>query len=111
MADLAKAAVVFNRRAEIGDRTGKLIGKLIDATCTLVAMGTATNKIPASVLGLTEIYEVRSCRADGNTLLLASPSYDGTYVNLYDVSGATDATRDDPVDITDTIRLIVIGRE
>lgn len=111
MSDLAKSAVTINRRWPIGDRTQKLVGKAIDATCVLDGQGTATNKITAAVLGLSKVDVVRSCVTDGNTALLASPSYDRTYINLYNIEVATDGDRADPVDITDTIRLIVEGRE
>jgi len=111
MANLAASAVTINKRWPLGDRTQKLVGKVIDATCVLTGQGTATNKITAAVLGLSKVYSVKACITDGNTALFASPSYDLTYINLYDVSGATDGTRDDPVDITDTIRLIVEGKE
>lgn len=111
MANLAASAVTVNKRWPLGDRTQKLVGKVIDATCVLTGQGTATNKITAAVLGLSKVYAVKACIADGNTLLLASPSYDLTYINLYNMANATDATRVDPVDITDTIRLIVEGKE
>lgn len=110
MASLAAGAVSIQRVQYLGDRTQKSTGKLVDAILTLTGQGGATNKILASVLGLSEIYEVRKCVTDGNTALLASPSYDGTYLNLYDVTNATDASRANPADITDTIRVIVVGR-
>ena len=111
MADLAASAVVFNRRYPLGDRTQKLVGKVVDATLTLDGQGTATNKITAAVLGLTEIWSVRSARRDGDTHISAIPSYDGAYILLFNMANATDATRVDPVDVTDTIRIIVEGRE
>lgn len=111
MANLANSAVAIQRRWAIADRSGKLVGKVVDAILTLTGQGTATNKILASSLGLSEIWAVKSCRADGDTLQLASPSYDGTYLLLYDVENATDASRSDPADVTDTIRVIVEGRE
>lgn len=110
MADLAASAVSRQRVWVEGDRSGKLVQKCVDAILTLTAQGTTTNKITAAVLGLSKIYEAQAI-TDGNTLLIARPSYDGTNLLLFDVSGATDATRDDPVDITDTIRVIVRGKE
>lgn len=111
MANLAASGVTINKSFPIADRTGKLVGKVMDLTLVLSTMGSATNKITAAVLGFTEIWAVRSARRDGNTHISVLPSYDGTELYVFAMENATDATRVNPVDISDTIRVIVEGRE
>jgi len=72
--------------------------------------GGATNTILASALGFTTIRECSIVQTDDNSAAyLGAPSYDGTKLFLYDMSGATDATRDAPADVDDVVRCIVKG--
>ena len=111
MADLAASAVTVNDIWWDGDRFGKQKWLVKDMTLVLTGQGTDTNSILASTLGFSEIHQIVTCIADDDRIQPASPSYDLEKVLLYNVEVATDANRADPVDITDTIRLIVKGKE
>ncbi len=72
----------------------------------LAAMGTATNTIPASALGLTFIDECSPLIMSDNTIIVvATPSYDGTLLLLKAIATAA------PADYTGTFRCIVKGRK
>ena len=109
MATLAASAVtVRDSWYEGGVPTKKT--KVKSLTLVLTGHGGATNTILASTLGFTTIREVSLVQTDDNSAVyVGAPSYDGTKLFLYDMSGATDATRDAPADITDTVRCIVKG--
>jgi len=109
MADLAQSAVTIERAWTEGGPSGKDLS-CRQVTLVLTAQGTLTNKIPAAVLSLQKIEQASPAQTDDNSALyLAAPSYDGANLLLYDVSNGTDATRDAPADITDTLRLVVKG--
>ena len=110
MAVVTASAVTRVKSWEEGDRSQKLNQRCIEATVILVAQGDGTDYIPASVFGLTYIREVGSCISDGDTLVVAQPSYDGTKLLLFNMADATDATRVSPAVFTDTIRVVVKGR-
>lgn len=105
MADLAQSAVSVNVRYKtVAAYDG--IRKKVDATLTLTGHGGNTNKIPASLFGMSRIEAVHSARS--STLqYVSAPSLDGSYLTLCLVQGATGA----PADITDTVRLVVEGIE
>lgn len=103
MADLATSGVTLISEWTEGSKNGRLLGcrKL---ELVLSAMGSATNKITAAVLGFTKIVDASPASADGNDhIYVAAPSYDGTLLLLK--ASATDA----PADITDTVRIVVRG--
>lgn len=110
MATLAASAVtVRDSWYEGGPPTLKKT-KVKSLTLVLTGHGGATNTILASTLGFTTIREVSAVQSDDDSVVtLGAPSYDGTKLFLYDLSNATDATRDAPTDITDTVRCIVKG--
>lgn len=109
MATLAQSAVTIRDSWWEGGIPAKKT-KVLSVTMVLTGHGGATNTILASVFGLTTIREVTPVQTDDNSAVyLGAPSYDGTKLFLYDLSGATDATRDAPADITDTVRCIVKG--
>jgi hypothetical protein len=85
--------------------------KVAHLELALTGQGGATNTISASVLGFTTILKSGPVQTDDNSAVyMAAPSYDGKKLFLYDLSNVTDATRDAPADITDTVRLVVEGR-
>lgn len=108
MADLAASAVTIERAWTEGGTAGKLVS-CREVTLVLTAQGTEANKILASVLELTKIEQAHGFRTSANKLIVASPSYDGSQLLLFDVQNATDASRDDPADFTATIRGVVKG--
>lgn len=77
----------------------------------LTGQGGAANTISAANFGFNTIFEVSLVQTDDNSAVYAAaPSYDGTKLFLYDLSNATDASRDAPADITDTVRFVIKGR-
>ena len=111
MADLAASAVTINDTWWDGDRWGKNKWLCRDVTLVLTGQGTDSNSITAAILGFSEIHQIDACMADDDRIQPGSPNYARTKILLYNVEVATDANRADPVDITDTIRLIVKGKE
>lgn len=106
MANLASSAVTVNRRFKtVGCQDGNLV--VVDATLVLTGQGGLTNKIPKGLFGLSTILEVSSVRGDDSTLYLGAPSYDGENVVLV----TNQAANGTPADVTDTIRLLVSGKE
>lgn len=80
------------------------------ATLTLGGQGTATNKIPASALGLSRITNSGGFVKSDNTVIVPSvPSADGSMLLLLAVTNATDATRAAPADFTGTFTGFVEG--
>lgn len=103
MSDLAKSAVTHLDNYNDGGITGKK-WSANKVQLVLTGQGTATNKILASVLGLTKIERASEFTADGDDhIYVAAPSYDGSFLLLK--ASATDA----PADITDTVRGTVWG--
>lgn len=102
MANLAASGVTF-----VDTWQEAYAGKFLKArkvTMVLSSMGTVTNNIPASVLGLNTIIECSPLINDGNDLVIvASPNYDGTLLLLK--AAGTNA----PADYTDTFRCVVRG--
>jgi len=109
MAALASSAVtVYKSGYQVMLGGARLTIKRL--TLVLTGQGGSTNTIDASTLGFTEMLACSNATADDNGFLYpAMVSYDGSKIHLIDVSNATDATRDVPSDITDTIRITVTG--
>lgn len=110
MADLASSAVTILKSWTEGGTNGRQYScrrvKLV-----LTGQGTTTNAIPASVLLLTTILECSNfITSDDGFIYLASPSVDGSELYLADMSVATDAVRDVPVDVTATLYGVVKGQ-
>ena len=108
MADLAESAVVVEKAWTEGDIAGKRVS-CRQVTLTLTAQGTEANKITAAVLQLRVIEQASVFLTSANKLVVASPSYDGSQLLLFDVQNVTDASRDDPADFTATVRGVVKG--
>lgn len=103
MANLAASAVTVVDNYTEGGANGKKYS-VYDLTLVLVAMGTATNKIQASVFGLATIQRCSLAIDSANVAVYpTSPSYDGTLVLIG--GGASNA----PQDITATIHITVWG--
>lgn len=103
MGDLAASAVTLIAEWKDGGIHNKnFVAKKLQLVLT--GQGGSTNKILAETLGLTKIAYASPASADGDDhIYVASPSYDGSYLQLK--ASATDAL----ADITDTVRLIVWG--
>lgn len=109
MADLTQTAVEVLDQWVVGDRTQKIVRKVKRVKLSLTGQGTVANKIPASVFNFTHVHEAYNVITDGNTLLHASPSFDGSRLLLFNPNQATDANRGNPADITDTVIVTVVG--
>lgn len=108
MADLGPSAVVVNRAWSEGGTTGKeLVAK--DVTLTLTGQGSTTNKINAATLGFTILEQATGFRRDDSTLIVCRPSWNGSVLLCYDMKNVTDASRENPADVTDVIRGVVKG--
>jgi hypothetical protein len=116
MADLATTNFTVDETWYEGDKTGKerVLCKRVDIT-TGTAGGTS-NQIPASVFGMSEIYEVSQrgqSNADaGNYLFM--PDYAGENIIAINLEQSTDANRGDPADVafaTFQTKLIIRGKE
>lgn len=82
MANLASTAVTNrNTYYDYVQGQGKITTRQL--TLALTGQGDATDKILASVLGLSKIYECSPLVKDDNTLIIvAAPSADGTFLLL-----------------------------
>lgn len=106
MANLAASAVTINASYNTGEFFGAR-QRYVNATCVLTGQGGATNKIPASVFGLSKIRTVLLCVGSDNVIYVAAPLYDESGVGISLVNGASGA----PADLTATVRLVVTGNE
>jgi hypothetical protein len=108
MSNLAASAVTVLRSWLEGGITGKEF-VCLQVSLVLTGQGGATNKILASVLGLTKVYEVSNGVASDNSLVVpAAPSADGSFILL---GGVVDTgIAQDPGDLTGvTVTLTVKG--
>jgi hypothetical protein len=79
-------------------------------TLVLSSQGGATNTVDASTLGFTDILGSTMAQKSDDALALPTcPSYDGSKLFFYNPANATDASRDDPADVTGTFRVLVWG--
>lgn len=103
MANMASTAVTLRDNYALMSGSGQKYS-VREVTLVLVAMGGATNTIPASALGMSFISGVTTFIKDDNvTQIPASPSYDGSLILLNDGAlGVADATG--------TFRTTVTGR-
>ncbi|PCJ80636.1 MAG: hypothetical protein COA57_14865 [Flavobacteriales bacterium] len=107
MADLAASAVTVIRNW----LTGGIANKdqwAAQVSCALVAMGSATNKIPATAFGLTRIEQVSGLAWDETNSRAYGLTTDGTNVYVINLEGATDADRGNAVDHTTTVLTFTI---
>lgn len=102
MADLAASAVTVLKTKYMGTKKEILVK---ECTVVLSAQGTATNKILASILGLTYFQGISVfTKSDNTEVVLGVPSYDKTFLILK--AAATNA----PADFTGTYRAEISGR-
>lgn len=99
MAAIPSSYITFNRSWEVGDRGAKKqqIESLITITipkAVSTAYGDGTATIPASALRLTKIERASVFVDSADNIILAAPSADGTLLYTYDITAATDASRD-----------------
>jgi len=79
-------------------------------TLVLSSQGGATNTVDASTVGFGVILgSTMAQKSDDALALHTCPSYDGSKLFFYDPAQATDANRDDPVDVSGTFRVLVWG--
>jgi hypothetical protein len=104
MANLAQSAVVKDDIYYEGGTSGRR-NKVVHVTLTLTGQGGTTNKIPASLFGMSSIRRAHSFRDSSENILVASPSYDGTFLTLK--AAGTNA----PADVTATVKGLVLGIE
>jgi hypothetical protein len=107
MATLTSSGVTLVKARTVPSTTGKM--KIRELTLVLSSAGDGVT-IPASVLGFTRIIRSSMAQKDDNTLaFLTCPSYNGTYLFVYNLAVATDADRSKPVAISGTLRVTVEG--
>lgn len=100
---------------ELGDRNGKRIAVVRNLTLTISSQGGATNSIGAAALGFStaagSIMKVIAVNyTDGSTQNRAIFAWtDGVKILLGDPQVATDADRGEPLDMTGTLQIEVIG--
>jgi hypothetical protein len=104
MANLAQSAVTKTEIYYEGGNQGRR-HKVVDVTLVLTGQGGTTNKILAALFGMTAIRRAHSFRDSTENIIVASPSYDGTYLTLK--AAATAA----PADVTATVKGVVLGIE
>lgn len=108
MPALASSAVTVELGYEILSTPFRLKTKQL--TLVLSSQGGASNTIDASTLGFTKIITSTMAQKSDDALALpTAPSYDGSKLFFYNPAQATDASRDDPADVTGTFRVAVTG--
>jgi hypothetical protein len=108
MADLTAAAVTIERQWTEGGTSGKEI-TCMEVTLVLPGQGGLTDKIPATLFGISKLEQAVGFRRDSNEAMMAAPSYDGANLILFNVETVTDADRGLAVNVADTIRGVVKG--
>lgn len=104
MANLAASGVTVNSQWNEGGLNGKRRSGR-NVTLVITSMGTATNNIPAAVLGLSKIESSTAAVKSDNTVILpTTPSANGALLLLG--GGASNA----PADYTGTFTLTVYGQ-
>lgn len=107
MATLTTSGVTLVKARTVPSTTGKT--KIRELTLVLSSAGDGVT-IPASVLGFTRIIRSSMAQKSDDTLAFPTcPSYDGTYLFVYNPAVATDADRPKPVAVSHTVRVCVEG--
>lgn len=79
-------------------------------TLVLSSQGGASNTVDASTLGFGVILGSAMAQKSDDALAYPTcPSYDGSKLFFYNPAQATDASRDDPADVSGTFRVLVWG--
>ena len=104
MANLAASAVVTTLYKPFAGMSGKEL-EFVDATVVLATMGSATNQVLASAFGLSKVVAVFNVVKSDQTRLIATPSFDGSYIQLMDPVNATNLG----ADFSGTFRFSLIG--
>lgn len=115
MAALATQAALLAAGAVINDTwySGDIQHRSKKVDITLPSgYGGATNTLAAACFGMTFIEDASAARiSSSNKIFLAGPAFDGSKLFIYDITNATDASRNTPADTTAATRLIVIGKD
>lgn len=113
MASLTSSSVTIDRAWTEGGVTGKELTarKVTIVTLSSPGNGSASNPIPASALSLSVIEQAGPFLNTTDTdIVLATPDATGANLLLFNMNGATDATRSDPADfISKTLKGVVKG--
>lgn len=112
MAALTASGVTIN---DVEYTIGHPKRKRLDVTLVLSSQGGLTNSIAASLFGLTKIERAFGFRTTSSVRQDFGPnltsSLDGTLLVAYDTTDATDASRNNPADVTGTFRGYIEGLE
>lgn len=114
MAALTSTGVTQHDFWYVGGPKPKAI-KVVDVTLTLSSQGGLTNNIPATLFGMRRILYATGFRDTSSLKLDFGPNLtstlNGTLLVAYNAENATDASRNDPADVTATVRGLVFGYE
>jgi hypothetical protein len=112
MAALTSADVVINRRWEVGDRAGKQIEVVVDATLTMSSNGATAADIASSLFAMSSLYSVECVSfVDGSSVRRWMPVFtDGTDIFTGTITTATDADRGKAENVTGSLRVLVHGK-
>lgn len=114
MAALTSSGVTIHDSWKGGGTSGRKF-KFVDVTLALSTQGGLTNNIPATLFGLTKILGADGFRTTSSVKLDFGPNLTtalvGTLLVAYAATNSTDANRNDPADVTATVRGIVWGYE
>lgn len=110
MADLAASAVTILDKWVIPGPYGKQLVAL-RAKATLLTMGSTTNKVPASVFGLTRVVmvQVAESTATAENRYIATPSQDGVNILFSDLETVSDVDRGAAADNSGTFNFFMFG--
>lgn len=108
MAALTSDNVTVTRGWQVAATPMKV--KYKQLTLVLSSQGGASNTVDASTIELGVILgSTMAQKSDDALALHTCPSYDGSKLFFYNPAQATDASRDDPADVTGTFRVLVWG--
>lgn len=114
MAALTSSGVSLHDAYKTGGTNGRRF-KVVEVTLTLSSQGGLTNNIPASLFGLTRITRAWGFRSTSSVRMDFGPNLSaslvGTLLVAYNNNQATDANRNDPADVTATVRGFIEGYE
>ena len=110
MAAFTKSAATLTVVKGFRSPTTSPVLRILQLEIVLSSQGGATNYIAADLLGVQNILRSGMAQKSDDALALhTAPSYNGSKLFFYNPAQATDASRDDPADVTGTFRLVVEG--
>tara|TARA_R110000787_G_scaffold9147_8_gene32176 strand:- start:923 stop:1240 length:318 start_codon:yes stop_codon:yes gene_type:complete len=104
MADVLIGAVTQVRKPWVEGGTNSRLFKCHHVTIALATQGGATNKIPASLFGMSRVTEVSNAVVtDDSIIYQTAPIISGTAIGIGAVASGI------PTDVTKTVELVVKG--